>query len=165
MRKIFVLLTAAFALSATSASAQTKTVGGEFAAGIRIGSTIGATVKKYNGLNTSAIELIAQFDNFTKDNEDLDGFTLHALWEKLAPLSGSTQLSAIIGGGPSFNFKDDFNFGVSGMVGFDWRFKAAPVSLQVDWMPTYFFVNTSEFELTNGAISIRYILNNRKKKK
>jgi hypothetical protein len=164
MKKMsFLLLTAAVLLSMT-ASAQKKDVGGEISAGIRLGGNSGFTLKKHNNYNTSALEFIAQFD-YVGDDPDLDGFSITALWEKLAPLSTSSQLSALFGVGPSLNFNQDFNFGVSGVLGFDWRLKKVPVTLQLDWMPTWYFVNASNFTFSNAAVSARYVLNRKRYKK
>lgn len=164
MKKLSLPLLLALILSSTAAFAQKKEVGGEISLGARFGGTVGATLKRHGAYNKSAIEFIAQFENFDDSNPDLDGFSLTGLYQKLAPLSGSSQLSALFGGGASMNFKDDFNLGASAMIGFDWRLKKIPVTLQVDWMPTYFFIGTSEFTLTNAAFSARYVLNRRRYK-
>jgi hypothetical protein len=162
MKKTFPLIAVAVFLTSITAFAQKKEVGGEISLGARFGGTVGATLKRHGAYNKSAIEFIAQFKNFDESNVDLEGFSLTGLYQKLAPLSGSSQLSALFGGGVSMNFERDFNLGVSGMIGFDWRLKKLPVTLQVDWMPTYFFINTSEFTLSNAAISARYVLNRRR---
>ncbi len=163
MTKLSALLFVCLLFAGFSAQAQ-KQVGGEISVGGRFGGSSGVTLKKHNGYNTSAIEFIAQFKNFDKI-EELDGFSLSALYQKLAPMSGSKQVSAIFGVGASMNFKDQFDMGVSGMIGFDWRLKAAPVTLQVDWMPTWFLIGENEFIFTNAAVSARYVLNGRKYKK
>ncbi len=162
MKKISLLIAIAIFLTSVSAFAQKREVGGEVSLGARFGGTVGATLKRHGAYNKSAIEFIAQFKNFDDSNPDLEGFSLTGLYQKLAPLSGSSQLSALFGGGLSMNFEDDFNLGVSAMIGFDWRLKGVPVTLQIDWMPTYFFINTSEFTLSNAAISARYVLNRRR---
>jgi hypothetical protein len=87
------------------------------------------------------------------------------LWEKLAPLSGTGQLSAEFGLGPSLVFGDKFYGGLSGILGFDWRLKAVPVSMSVDWMPSWIFIGANEFSSFQGAFTVRYILNNPKRKK
>lgn len=164
MNKLSLLLALALIFSSTGIYAQKKEVGGEISLGARFGGTVGATLKRHGAYNKSAFEFIAQFKNFDDSDPDLDGFSLTGLYQKLAPLSGSSQLSALFGGGLSMNFKDDFNLGASAMIGFDWRLKGVPVTLQIDWMPTYFFIGTSEFTLSNAAISARYVLNRRRYK-
>lgn len=159
MTKSKFLLMMAFVAFGITAFAQ-KPVGGEIAIGARFGGVSALNIKKYNGYNTSALEFMAgwHFD------DNVDGFTISAFWEKLAPLSGSKQLSAFLGIGPTMAFGDEFRLGASAIVGFDWRFKMLPLNLQFDWSPTYFFVNGSEFSYVNGAISVRYIINNRRNK-
>lgn len=119
----------------------------------------GFSLKHYGGYNKSALEFIGGW-NF--DNK-VDGFTITGLWEKLAPLSGNGQVSAVFGVGPTFRFGPDFLMGGTGIIGFDWRLKAVPVSMQVDWAPTFFFVNSTHFSAINAGYTVRYILNNKKR--
>jgi len=132
-------------------------VGGELAIGARFGGVSALNVKKFNG-NKSAYEFMAGWDF----DDDIDAFTITALWEKLAPISSTKQVNAIIGLGPTMAFGDQFRFGATGIFGVDWRFKVLPINLQFDWAPTWFFVNGSDFSFVNGAISVRYILNHKK---
>jgi len=160
MKKLFLVVTVALLSSiAQDTFAQKKSIGGEWAIGPRFGGMSGLSLKKYGGYNTSALEFIAGW-NF--DNE-VNGFTLTGLWEKLAPLTGHGQISAIIGLGPTVTFGDPFRLGATGIIGVDWRLKAVPVNMQVDWAPTYFFVGGSHFSAINVAYTVRYILNNRRR--
>ncbi len=148
-------------LSCGSSAIAQKEVGGELAIGARFGGVSALDIKKYRGNNNAAFEFIAgwNFDN------DVDGFTFTGLWEKLAPLTNSRQVNAIIGLGPTMAFGDDFRFGASGILGVDWRFEGLPLNLQFDWSPTWFFVNGNDFSFVNGAVSVRYIINNRNARK
>ena len=159
--KIATLLTALLLVSALGKLSAQKQVGGEWSAGPRLGGAAGLSLKHHAGSNKSAIEILTAFKNFDK-NEDIDGFTLSALYEKLAPFTENGQFSALFGGGINMNFKNKFKFGLSGILGFDWRLKKNPLTLQVDWMPTWFFVNASYFSGINGAFTIRYVLNRKK---
>ena len=164
MKKLFSPLAAFLLLFSTAElSAQTKTVGGEWAIGARLGNPIGMSLKKYAGSNKSALEFIASWD--FDDASDIDGFMIAGLWEKLAPLSSSGQLSAEFGFGPALIFGNKFYGGLNGIIGFDWRLKAAPFSMSVDWMPSWVFIGTNEFSSLQGAFTVRYILNNPKRKK
>lgn len=165
MKQLRTLLLATFILASGTAVAQKKDVGGELSLGPRFGGTAALSLKKHWNYNKSAFELITQLKDFDKPDSDLDGFAITALFQKLAPLSGSNKLSALLGFGPSMNFKDEFNLGISGMIGFDWRLKSVPVTLQLDWMPTYYFVNENTFKATNAAVTARYVLNRRRYKK
>jgi hypothetical protein len=150
MRSLKTILPLLLVFSTLSTFAQRKDVGGELSVGPRLGGTLSASFKKHNNYNKSALELLLQFKDFNNvEDNDLDGFGVSLLWEKLAPLSGTSQLSAMIGGGPAFNL----------------RLKMAPITLQLDWMPTYYFVNISTFSATNAAFTARYVLNRRRYKK
>jgi hypothetical protein len=138
--------------------AQTKVVGGEFAAGVRLGGTTALTVKKYSGHNTSALEFMAGW-NFDKS---IDGFNISGMWEKLAPLNASRKLNAEFGFGATAIFGDKVYFGPSGIIGFDWRLKSIPITMSFDWMPTLIVLGKTHFSGANGAFSIRWILNHRK---
>ena len=141
-----------------SSFAQNK-VGGELSIGPRIGGSAGLSFKFHNKSNRSAIELITakSFDN------KIDGFTLGAMFEKLAPITGDSRLSAVGGTGVNLNFKDVTKIGVSGILGFDWRLKSVPLNFQLDWLPTLFFINVkSTFNGINGAFTVRYVINRKK---
>jgi hypothetical protein len=157
MWKMKLVLLTVILVSVLSAFAQNP-LGGEIAIGARFGGVSALNIKKYNASNNSALEFMAGWDF---DN-NIDGFTITGLWERLAPLGGSEQVNAIFGVGPTMAFGDDFRLGISGIFGVDWRFKTLPLNLQFDWSPTWFFVNGSDFSFVNGAISVRYILNNRR---
>ena len=161
MRKsnVFIAMVVCLAVS-VPVLAQKKDVGGEFAAGVRLGGTTALTLKKYSNYNRSAWEGIIGW-NF--DNE-IDGFNTSLLWEKLAPLSSSSKLSAEFGFGVTAIFGDEFYFGPSGIIGFDWRLKSIPITMSFDWMPTWIIVNDSHFSGTNGAFSIRWVLNQKRYK-
>lgn len=155
MKKLAVLLF--FALFFINVQAQ-KIVGGEWSVGPRLGGSSGISLKKHMGSNKAAFEFIAA-NSFDKR---VEGFSVTALFEKLAPLNGNGQLSALFGGGFNLNFKDETKFGVSGILGFDWRLKNVPITLQVDWLPTWYFINESYFSGVNGAFTVRYVLNRKK---
>ena len=127
----------------------------ESAIGIRAGGAAGITYKKFFNSNF-AFEIIAAND-FPKDN---DGIFISGLFEKHAPLAGR-RFSALIGGGPSYHF-DRNSFGVSAIIGFDWRILNSPLNLQVDWSPGYYFAGEKGFTTINAAFSVRYILNLKK---
>lgn len=161
----FLVLPILFICLSQTASAQRKDVGGELSVGPRFGGTLAASIKRHSNYNKSALELLLQFKDFgTSENDELDGFGATLLWEKLAHLSTSSQLSAMIGGGLATNFNKDFNLGATAVIGFDWRLKMAPITLQLDWMPTYYFVNISTFSATNAAFTARFVLNRKRYK-
>jgi len=162
MKKAFIAAVVTLILSSLSTEtfAQRKNVGGEFAVGARLGGSSGITAKAYAGSGRSAFEFIGAWSF----EDEIDGFTLTAMWEKLAPLNGNGQLSAEFGLGATAVFGDKFYFGPSGIIGFDWRLKKVPVTMSVDWLPTWIIVGTSKFSALNAGFSVRYILNHKKTK-
>ncbi len=143
-------------LHAASLAQNASSVGGESASGLRLGGASGVTYKKYSTSNRSAFEAIASYSFDPK----AEGLGITALYEKLAPLAGK-RLAAQIGVGPTWVFRDA-HIGVTGLLGFDWRLPYAPVTLSVDWAPTFFFINRTGFSPVNGAFSARYVLNSRR---
>ena len=156
MKKILLFTLTIFVMLSTFG--QNK-VGGELSIGPRFGGSAGLSLKFHNKSNRSAIELITakSFDH------KIDGLTLGAMFEKLAPINGDSRLSAVGGTGVNFNFKGVTKVGVSGILGFDWRIKSIPLNLQIDWLPTLFFINVkSTFNGINGAFTARYSINRKK---
>jgi hypothetical protein len=51
--------------------------------------------------------------------------------------------------------------GLAGIVGFDYRISKF-VNLQIDWQPTWYFINGSDFSPMNAGFTVRYVLNNKK---
>jgi hypothetical protein len=140
-------------ISASSFGQGEPSVGGETASGLRLGGSSGVTFKKYAKSGKSALELITSYSF----DPNVNSLGITGLYEKLVPLSGK-RLNAQIGGGPTWVFRDT-RIGISGILGFDWRLKHLPVTMSVDWAPTFFFVNRTGFSPVNGAFSVRYILN------
>lgn len=129
--------------------------GKESALGIRAGGATGITYKKFSSGNFAFEALVAK--DFEKEN---DGFFLSALFQNNVPLAGR-RFCALIGGGPTYHFGRQ-SLGASGIIGFDWRVFNTPVNFQLDWMPSYYFGNNNGFSYINTALSVRYILNERK---
>jgi hypothetical protein len=131
--------------------------GGEISIGARLGGASGVSFKKHSRTNKSAIEIIGSW-NFDSKYE---GFLLAGTFQKLAPLTGGNRISALFGAGPAVVFGDKTVGGLAGIIGFDWRV-ANPVNLQLDWMPTWYFIGGSNVASNNVAITARYVLNHRK---
>lgn len=132
-------------------------VGGEWSAGPRFGGSSGVSLKKHSWTNKGAFELLAGW-NF---DPNVEGTNFSLLYEKLAPLSGA-KLSALFGAGPGIAvFGDEFRLGLAGMIGFDFRVSKV-INLQLDWQPTWYFTNGSDFSPMNAGFTVRYVLNNKK---
>lgn len=147
-------------LALMSGTTKAQGPGGEFSIGPRFGGSSGLSIKRHSPSNKGAFEIVAGW-NFDKD---VEGVNLNILFEKLAPLSGA-KLAAMIGVGPGLAvFGDEFRLGATAAIGFDWRVTKV-INLQVDWQPTWYFINGNDVSPANAGFTIRYVLNNRRNKK
>lgn len=147
MKKILLISLLAF-LFIHSASAQ-------WSVGARFGGASGVSLKSYSRTGSTHFEFISAF-NF---DENVDGFSVTILGEKFGALSESGKLGAILGAGETMIFGDEFLLGVSGIIGFDWRI--GRIGLQLDWLPTWIFVNDSYFSPINAAVTARWMFGGR----
>ncbi len=147
MKKLLLLSLLAF-LFVHEASAQ-------WSIGARFGGTSGVSLKSYSRTGTTHFEIISAY-NF---DENLDGFSVTILGEKFGALSESGKLGAILGVGETMVFGDEFLLGVSGIIGFDWRI--GRIGFQLDWLPTWIFVNDSYFNPINAAVTARWMFGGR----
>ena len=135
-----------------------QTTNAQWSIGGRFGGATGVSLKHYPASNGILFEGIAAISL----DDELDAFTVTLLVEKFGPLSEDGKLGAIIGVGETMVFpEDDFLLGVSGILGFDWRI-GNRIGLQLDWMPTYIFINDSYFSPINTALTARWIFGGRR---
>ena len=129
----------------------------QWSIGARFDGAPGLSLKSYSKSGSILFEAIAATN---LDNQfDGEGFALTLLGEKFGPLSENGKLGAILGIGETMVFGDDFYLGVSGILGFDWRI--GRIGLQVDWLPTWIFVNDSYFSPVNVAGTVRWVFGGR----
>jgi len=147
MKSKFILLSLGL-LFASGLSAQ-------WSVGARFGGASGLSLKSYSKTGTVHFEAISAFSF----DENLEGFSVTLLGEKFGSFSEDGKLGAILGLGETMVFGDEFYLGVSGIVGFDWRI--GRIGLQVDWLPTWIFVNESYFTPVNGALTARWMFGGR----
>lgn len=143
MRNKLLLLSLSI-LFVASASAQ-------WSVGARFGGASGLSLKSYSKTGTTHFEAITAFSF----DENLEGFSVTLLGEKFGAFSEDGKLGAILGVGETMVFGDEFYLGVSGILGFDWRI--GRIGLQVDWLPTWIFVNDSYFSPINAAFTARWM--------
>lgn len=161
MKKSILLSIMSLCFISISSSLSAQDLGGEFYVGARLGGSTGLDMKFYTPSNKAAFELITQFKNFSTTPE-FDGLAFTLLYQRFAPFTSSGRFNALVGAGPTFNTRGQRNAGISGMLGFDWRFGAIPFGIQLDWMPTFFVTNGSFFNGADAALSIRYHLGGNK---
>ncbi len=123
----------------------------QWSLGARFGGSTGVSLKKYPYSGDLQFEAIsaANLDN------NIDAFSETLLFEKFRSFTRSGNLGAFLGLGGTMIFGNDFLLGVSGTVGFDKRL--GRLGFQVDWTPTYIFINDSYFSAVNAAFTIRWV--------
>jgi len=164
MKKIICLIPVLFILFSTLQAQNYKT-----AVGARLGYPLSASIKHF--INDShAVEAYVG----TRGRFDYRFTSISAAYQIHKPLSidGFDGLSWYYGFGGSVYFwswddqysfyANEFNgtsFGIQGYLGLDYKFENIPLSLTVDWVPS-FFINGfgSGFGGGYGALGVRYVL-------
>lgn len=118
---------------------------------------IGVSGKKIFGEN-KAIELNAIFRGYSFYNY----LEVGALYEKYNEISGVDGLNWLVGGGANVAFYNyefsgsDLDFGISGIVGLEYKFPNAPVTIGLDYMPLFWLGDGFFFSSNRGGFSARY---------
>lgn len=118
---------------------------------------IGVTGKKILGEN-KALEINAIFRGYSVYSY----FEVGALYEKYSEISGVDGLNWFVGGGGNvgfYNYKfssSSTDFGISGIVGLEYKFANAPVTIGLDYMPLFWLGNGFFFSSNRGGFSARY---------
>jgi hypothetical protein len=111
--------------------------------------------------NDFAVDAIFPSGKFNRVHADISfgnhGVGIDALWDFFYRPVGQSGLNWYIGAGPSMSIDDDFWLGVSGEIGLEYRFKGAPIALGIDYRPTYWFIEESEFHEGGFGCNVRYI--------
>ncbi len=156
MKKQLLTLVTIFALFTTlslTANAQDykNAIGGRF------GSANGVSFK--TGLNKNAmLELIGNF----RSNSSFSYFQVTGLYEVYNPIKGAEGLNWFYGGGATIGSvkakggSGDVYLGANGVLGLDYKFKAAPINLSLDWIPTFQLTPSTGFYSGDIGLGIRY---------
>ena len=134
------------------------------AIGLRLGYPASISFKQF--LNEkNAIEIYAGYRRWSSF---ISYMNAGALYQIHSPISAVEGLKWYFGGGASvliWNYDEiygddygNFNVGVSGCLGLDYKFANAPVNLSVDWVPTFVIGDAfyNGFRGDAGALSVRY---------
>lgn len=141
MKKLLMII-AAFMLLTTAASAQEL--------GLRFGDATGGNV---------AIDGVFGLGSWSRVHGDVsfgDGVGIDLLWDFIyKPLSGEA-FNWYAGVGPFAWIGDPFQLGVVGELGLEYRFKF-PLSLSVDWRPSFRIIDNTDFSAGGFGLNVRYI--------
>lgn len=145
-KKIIFLALVMVGLSSTL-FAQKKQYSNGYELGIRLGDTHGSSVTVDAMLPLGGNRLHA--DASFWDN----GLTLAALYDWQFPIGNNFWFYP--GAGGIINTFGDFNLGVIGEVGAEYKFDI-PLSVGADWRPVIGLVNSSGFYADGFGINVRY---------
>ena len=161
MKRSFLLtvITLCLIVSAYSQSHSKNSTSYTTALGIKVWDGAGISLKHFF-TTKNAGELIAYFYSH--------GFRLTGLYEIHGPITGAAGLQWYIGPGIHIGFYDygpdnvyDHRYsntyvGIDGVIGLDYKFKAAPINLSLDWQPAFEFGDGRGFNGSWGGLGIRY---------
>jgi hypothetical protein len=148
MKKIILTLILAVSII-TLASAQDYKTG----IGLRGGTSWGLTLKHFVGQKAAFEGILYGYGN---------GFHVAGLYEIHNTAFNVDHLKWYYGAGAHLgtwdnNTNNNFVLGVDGILGIEYSFSEAPISIGLDWNPYINLVGNTEFVPNSGALSIRYI--------
>ena len=130
--------------------------------GVRFGDVSGGSV---------AIDGVFSLGEFSRVHADLsfgNGFGADVLWDFLYRPLGGEAFNWYAGVGPYlgvFDTKNDkedgddteFNLGVVGEIGLEYRFNSVPISLSADYRPSLEIIDETSFHAGGFGFNIRYV--------
>jgi hypothetical protein len=158
-----IILMVAIFIAATSVQSFSQLTGSTYktALGLKFYPGAGITIKHFVK-NNVAVEGIGYFWN--------DGMRITGLYEFHGDINGAPGLKWYAGPGAHIGFWNDRYWrdrygrriggaiiGIDGVLGFDYKFKGAPINLSIDWQPSFEFGDYGAgFSSNWGGIAIRY---------
>ncbi len=113
---------------------------------------LGVSLKINNSYRSRSTEIIGYFNK---------GFTGAFYYYWNFTLDKNRTFRFYAGGGGQAGFIDEANgggaeFGASGIIGLDYKFKKLPINLSTDWQPAYKFGENNGWETSWGGIAARF---------
>ena len=121
--------------------------------GFRLGDVTGGS---------AAVDGVFTLGKFSRVHADLSfgnsGVGIEALWDFLYKPVDGDALKWYVGVGPSilFGTPDPF-IGASGEIGLEYRFEEVPIVLGLDWRPTLWILEETEFQAVGFGFNARYV--------
>lgn len=168
MRYFFSLIIGIFLLGQTEVNAQYY----DQTLGFRAGTSFELSYKRFifytpniqqaiEGLIGFQVDEGIYFPSFIYDHPVNNGYVFEALWVFHLDLGFDTNFSGFAGAGGYLGAYTEtgrtpfFGGGGTIVVGVEYTFSHAPVSVSVDWKPIFGF---PRFSLARGGLTLRYIL-------
>jgi hypothetical protein len=123
--------------------------------GARFGSVVGGNV---------AVDAVLSLGEFSRIHADVsfgNGVGVEALWDFFyRPVDiGGENFNWYAGAGPSILISNPFYFGFSGEFGLEYHFDGVPIALGVDWRPTFWLIETTDFTADGFGFNARFVFN------
>lgn len=119
--------------------------------GVRFGNVSGGNV---------AIDGVFSLGKFSRVHADVsfgNGVGVEALWDIVDKPLGTDGFSWYAGFGPFVRIADPFWLGAVGEIGIEYKFKAAPIAIGVDWRPSLSVIESTNFYADRFGLNIRYV--------
>jgi len=118
--------------------------------GVRFGDATGGNV---------AVDAVFGLGSWSRMHADVsfgDGVGVDLLWDFIYQQLDGEAFKWYAGVGAFTFLGDPFKLGVAGELGLEYRFQF-PMSLSVDWRPTFRIVEDTNFDAGGFGLNIRYI--------
>lgn len=110
--------------------------------------------------NDVAVDFIVSSGQFSRIHGDVSfgsGVGVDLLWDFIYKPLGTDGFDWYAGAGPTLWLHDPFWLGVSGEIGIEYHFAGAPVALGIDWRPTFFLIDDTDFRTEGFGFNARYV--------
>lgn len=118
--------------------------------GVRFGKATGGNV---------AVDGVFSLGSMSRIHGDVsfgDGVGVDLLWDFIYQQLDGEAFKWYAGVGAFTFLGDPFALGVAGELGLEYRFQF-PISLSVDWRPTFRIVENTDFDAGGFGLNIRYV--------
>ena len=132
--------------------------------GVRFGAVSGGNVAVDGIFGTG------QFSRIHADVSFGNGVGIDVLWDFLYRPLGGEAFNWYAGVGPyvvigdgnngnngNNNNDGNFDLGVAGEIGLEYRFATVPIALGIDWRPMFEIVDTTDFHAGGFGFNVRYV--------
>ena len=125
--------------------------------GARFGDVVG------NNVAVDAMFSTGKYNRLHADVSFGSGVGAELLWDFLyRPFAIENEaFNWYVGVGPSVLFDDPFLLGFSGEIGTEYRFDGVPIALGIDWRPTFYIIEDTDFHWGGFGFNARYIFGKR----
>jgi hypothetical protein len=111
--------------------------------------------------NNAAIDAIFSAGKYSRIHADLSfgsGVSAEALWDFVYKPLGSDGIHWYAGAGVATFFgSSNFQLGIPGEIGLEYRFKKAPLALGMDWRPVFVLVENTSLNAGEFGLNFRYV--------